>query len=112
MIGETLTDSEPPKSRYTWVSEGGKGGLGKVWRARDNDLARGLRVERGGVYCADQHQRLRFAERTRSEWGPARKASGHHAEEHHLQHTLVSQRFVGGGILRHGGLGRGLRGSR
>ncbi len=41
-IGETLTDDPSllPKSRYTWLSEVGKGGLGKVWLARDNDLAR------------------------------------------------------------------------
>ena len=39
-IGETLADPELPKSRYTWVSEVGKGGLGKIWLARDNDLAR------------------------------------------------------------------------
>ncbi len=39
-IGETQLDSGQPKSRYTWISEIGKGGLGKVWLARDNDLAR------------------------------------------------------------------------
>ena len=39
-IGETLTQPEQPKSRYTWLSEVGKGGLGKVWLARDNELAR------------------------------------------------------------------------
>ncbi len=39
-IGETLVDPALPKSRYTWVSEVGKGGLGKIWLARDNDLAR------------------------------------------------------------------------
>ena len=39
-IGETLGEPEQPKSRYTWLSEVGKGGLGKVWLARDNDLAR------------------------------------------------------------------------
>ncbi len=36
----TLDPSLLPKSRYTWVSEVGKGGLGKIWLARDNDLAR------------------------------------------------------------------------
>jgi hypothetical protein len=37
---ETLGEPEQPKSRYTWVSEVGKGGLGRIWLARDNDLAR------------------------------------------------------------------------
>jgi len=37
---ETLIDSGESKSRYTWVSEVGAGGLGKVWLARDNNLAR------------------------------------------------------------------------
>ena len=39
-IGETQIDPGQPKSRYTWISEVGRGGLGKVWLARDNDLAR------------------------------------------------------------------------
>lgn len=39
-IGETLLDTELPKSRYTWLSEVGKGGRGRVWLARDNDLSR------------------------------------------------------------------------
>ena len=39
-IGETLDESQKPKTRYTWVSEVGAGGLGKVWLARDNDLSR------------------------------------------------------------------------
>lgn len=39
-IGETHIESEQPKSRYTWISEVGKGGLGRVWLAKDNDLAR------------------------------------------------------------------------
>ncbi|HQX50084.1 MAG TPA: protein kinase, partial [Planctomycetaceae bacterium] len=38
-VGESSTDSSA-KSRYTWLSEVGKGGLGKVWLARDNYLAR------------------------------------------------------------------------
>ena len=37
-IGQTLDESQQPKTRYTWVSEVGAGGLGKVWLARDNDL--------------------------------------------------------------------------
>jgi len=39
-IGETRSETDQSKSRYTWVSEVGHGGLGKVWLARDNDLAR------------------------------------------------------------------------
>ena len=39
-IGEPSPDSPQPASRYTWLSEVGKGGLGKVWLARDNDLVR------------------------------------------------------------------------
>ncbi|MFT5326598.1 MAG: serine/threonine protein kinase, partial [Planctomycetaceae bacterium] len=39
-IGQTLDESQQPKTRYTWVSEVGAGGLGKVWLARDNDLSR------------------------------------------------------------------------
>ena len=39
-IGETLDESQRPKTRYTWISEVGAGGLGKVWLARDNDLSR------------------------------------------------------------------------
>ena len=43
--------------------------------------------------------------------GHERKERCHHAENHHTHHTLVSQRFMDGGILR-GELGRGLHGSR
>jgi serine/threonine protein kinase len=39
-IGQTLDESEQPKTRYTWISEVGAGGLGKVWLARDNKLSR------------------------------------------------------------------------
>lgn len=39
-IGETLTESKQPKTRYTWLSEVGKGGLGRVWLARDNEMSR------------------------------------------------------------------------
>ena len=39
-IEQTQDESKRPKSRYTWVSEVGAGGLGKVWLARDNDLSR------------------------------------------------------------------------
>lgn len=39
-IGENRTDSTPPATRYSWLSEVGNGGLGRVWLARDNDLAR------------------------------------------------------------------------
>src|SRR4051794_5638396 len=39
-IIETPADSSLSNSRYTWLNEVGKGGLGKVWLARDNDLAR------------------------------------------------------------------------
>ncbi len=39
-ISETQIESEQPKSRYTWISEVDTGGLGRVWLARDNDLAR------------------------------------------------------------------------
>lgn len=37
---QTLDESQQSKTRYTWVSEVGAGGLGKVWLARDNDLSR------------------------------------------------------------------------
>lgn len=43
MLVETMTEPVEigqVKSRYSWVSEVGRGGLGKVWLARDNDLAR------------------------------------------------------------------------
>ena len=42
VLVETLvqTEFDKPKSRYTWLSEVGKGGLGKVWLAHDNDLVR------------------------------------------------------------------------
>lgn len=33
-------EQEQTKSRYTWLSEVGKGGLGRVWLARDNELVR------------------------------------------------------------------------
>ena len=39
-IGETLLETELPKSRYTWLSEVGRGGRGRVWLARDNALSR------------------------------------------------------------------------
>lgn len=37
---DATCDPELSNLRYTWVSEVGKGGLGRVWLARDNDLAR------------------------------------------------------------------------
>jgi serine/threonine protein kinase len=39
-LGQTLGEAEQPKTKYTWISEVGAGGLGKVWLARDNDLSR------------------------------------------------------------------------
>lgn len=39
-LGQTVDEAGQPRSRYTWISEVGAGGLGKVWLARDNDLAR------------------------------------------------------------------------
>jgi WD40 repeat protein/serine/threonine protein kinase len=39
-IGELPANLSQPSVRYTWVSEVGKGGLGHVWLARDNDLVR------------------------------------------------------------------------
>ena len=55
-IGETLTEPEQTKSRYTWLSEVGKGGLGKVWLARDNELARevALKEIKPGASAASQ----------------------------------------------------------
>ena len=42
VLVETLIQSaeDKSKSRYTWVSEVGHGGLGRVWLAKDNDLVR------------------------------------------------------------------------
>ena len=37
---ESSNASDPTESRYTWIREVGEGGLGKVWLARDNNLAR------------------------------------------------------------------------
>lgn len=37
---ESSNDSDPTESRYTRIREVGEGGLGKVWLARDNNLAR------------------------------------------------------------------------
>ena len=39
-IGETQTESQQPTSRFTRLNEVGKGGLGRVWLARDNDMSR------------------------------------------------------------------------
>ena len=61
-MGETMTldPSMLPKSRYTWGSEVGKGGLGKVWRAQDNDLARevALKELKPGSASTEAIQRL------------------------------------------------------
>ncbi|MDA1052842.1 MAG: serine/threonine protein kinase [Planctomycetota bacterium] len=38
-------EAEPQTARYTWISEVGAGGLGKVWLARDNDLARDVALK-------------------------------------------------------------------
>ncbi len=39
-MGYQQAEPEPTQSRYTWLSEVGKGGLGRVWLARDNELVR------------------------------------------------------------------------
>ncbi len=39
-IGKSLPSSFHDSTRYTWVSEVGRGGLGQVWRAQDNELSR------------------------------------------------------------------------
>lgn len=39
-LSNGMGDSSSPPDRYTWVSEVGRGGLGQVWLARDNDLVR------------------------------------------------------------------------
>lgn len=44
-FGETQLESDQPKSRYTWLSEVGQGGLGRVWLARDNDLVRDVALK-------------------------------------------------------------------
>lgn len=61
-IGETRTQTEQPKSRYTWLSEVGKGGLGKVWLARDNELARevALKEIKQGASSASQEAMRRL----------------------------------------------------
>ena len=38
--GQSLPGSLHDSTRYTWVSEVGKGGMGQVWRAQDNELSR------------------------------------------------------------------------
>ena len=64
VLVETLIQSEEdkPKSRYTWLSEVGHGGLGKVWLARDNDLARevALKEIRPDKSTASQEALLRL----------------------------------------------------
>ena len=47
VLVETLIQSaeDQPKSRYTWINEVGKGGLGIVWKAIDNDLAREIALK-------------------------------------------------------------------
>ncbi len=40
MMGDPSADSTPAAQRYTRVSEVGRGGLGQVWLAQDNELAR------------------------------------------------------------------------
>ncbi len=39
-LSNEMGNSSSPPERYTWVSQVGKGGLGQVWLARDNDLVR------------------------------------------------------------------------
>lgn len=42
---ESSNESDPAESRYTWIREVGEGGLGKVWLARDNNLAREVAIK-------------------------------------------------------------------
>ncbi|MBS0202483.1 MAG: protein kinase [Planctomycetes bacterium] len=44
-LGESPADADRTLTRYTWVNEVGKGGLGKVWLARDNDLVRDVALK-------------------------------------------------------------------
>ena len=59
-ISQTQDELEQSKSRYTWISEVGTGGLGKVWLARDNDLARevALKEIKPGSASSDAVRRL------------------------------------------------------
>jgi WD40 repeat protein/serine/threonine protein kinase len=59
-IGETLIESGRPKAKYTWITEVGAGGLGKVWRAQDNELSRevALKEIKPGSASSDAVRRL------------------------------------------------------
>ncbi len=61
-LGQTLPQSALPKTRYTWLSEVGKGGLGQVWLARDNELVRevALKEVKAGMSAASQQAMRRL----------------------------------------------------
>ena len=84
-IGETLGEPEQPKSRYTWISEVGKGGLGKVWLARDNDLARAKRPGSGTAKFKSPGERWASAHwstgRTPHHPADAGRSPGHPADD-------------------------------
>ena len=45
VLVETLEDTGQSPTRYTWISQVGAGGLGQVWLAKDNNLAREVAVK-------------------------------------------------------------------